>query len=293
MNLVKIMASLFLSTSLLGACRGLRTSPMVMRAKKPSVSIPLDGYDDRMRSLAPLYSPRGPNQKKYVELLSNNSVDVVVTLGPAGTGKTLFACAAAVQELQRGNIQKIVLTRPVVPVEEDIGYLPGNMIAKMNPWTRPIFDILEEFYSVRDIDNMLNSGVIEISPLGFMRGRTFKRAFIIADEMQNSSPNQMLMLATRLGEKSRMVVTGDLKQSDRMENNGLLDLMRKIDAFKGERDLIRMVSMDHRDVQRSQVVSKILEIYEGNVEKKEEKEGKWNRDDHEEKARKLKIIEGF
>ena len=106
-----------------------------------------------------------------------------------------------------------------------------------------IFDILEEFYSVRDIDNMLNSGVIEISPLGFMRGRTFKRAFIIADEMQNSSPNQMLMLATRLGEKSRMVVTGDLKQSDRMESNGLLDLMRKIEAFKGERDLIQMVSM--------------------------------------------------
>lgn len=137
---------------------------------------------------------------------------------------------------------------------------------------------------------MLNSGVIEISPLGFMRGRTFKRAFIIADEMQNSSPNQMLMLATRLGEKSRMVVTGDLKQSDRMESNGLLDLMQKIDAFEGERDLIRMVSMDHRDVQRSQVVSKILEIYEGNVEKKEEKEEKWN---HEEKARKLKIIEGF
>ena len=279
------MASLFLSTSLLGACRGLRTSPMVMRAKKQSVSIPLDGYDDRMRSLAPLYSPRGPNQKKYVELLSNNSVDVVVTLGPAGTGKTLFACATAVQELQRGNIQKIVLTRPVVPVEEDIGYLPGNMIAKMNPWTRPIFDILEEFYSVRDIDNMLNSGVIEISPLGFMRGRTFKRAFIIADEMQNSSPNQMLMLATRLGEKSRMVVTGDLKQSDRMESNGLLDLMQKIEAFKGERDLIRMVSMDHRDVQRSQVVSKILEIYEEKEEKRE-----LNR---EEKEKKLKIIEGF
>lgn len=285
MNLIKIMASLFLSTSLLGACRGLRTSPMVMRAKKQSVSIPLDGYDDRMRSLAPLYSPRGPNQKKYVELLSNNSVDVVVTLGPAGTGKTLFACATAVQELQRGNIQKIVLTRPVVPVEEDIGYLPGNMIAKMNPWTRPIFDILEEFYSVRDIDNMLNSGVIEISPLGFMRGRTFKRAFIIADEMQNSSPNQMLMLATRLGEKSRMVVTGDLKQSDRMESNGLLDLMQKIEAFEGERDLIRMVSMDHRDVQRSQVVSKMLEIYEEKEEKRE-----LNR---EEKEKKLKIIEGF
>jgi phosphate starvation-inducible PhoH-like protein len=278
MKFLFMMTSLLFSLSSLGA---FRSSSLVMRAKKPSVSIPLDGYGST-RAMAPLYSPRGVSQKKYVKLLSNNSVDVVVCLGPAGTGKTLFACATAVQELQAGNIQKIVLTRPVVPVEEDIGYLPGNMIAKMNPWTRPIFDILEEFYSVRDIDNMLNSGVIEISPLGFMRGRTFKRAFIIADEMQNSSPNQMLMLATRLGEKSRMVVTGDLKQSDRMESNGLLDLMRKIEAFKGERDLIQMVSMGQGDVQRSEVVSKILEIYEGNVQEKEE-----------EKARRLKIVDGF
>ena len=106
--------------------------------------------------------------------------------------------------------------------------LPGSLINKMHPWTRPIFDILEEFYSQRDIDSMVHSGAIEISPLAFMRGRTFKDAFIIADEMQNSSPNQMLMLATRLGEGSRMVVTGDLKQSDRCENNGLLDLMHRI-----------------------------------------------------------------
>ena len=241
--------------------RGFRSSSLVMRAKKPSLSIPIDGNSDRLRSMAPLYNPRGPNQKKYVELLSNSSVDIVVGLGPAGTGKTLFACATAVQQLHHGHIQKIVLTRPVVPVEEDIGYLPGNMVAKMNPWTRPIFDILEEFYSTRDIDTMLNSGVIEISPLGFMRGRTFKRAFIIADEMQNSSPNQMLMLATRLGEKSKMVVTGDLKQSDRMENNGLLDLKNKIEAFDGERDLIRMVTMTSKDVQRSAVVSKVLQLY--------------------------------
>jgi phosphate starvation-inducible PhoH-like protein len=234
-----------------------------MRAKKPSISIPLDGNEDRLRSLAPIYKPRGTNQKKYAYLLSNNTVDIVLGIGPAGTGKTLFACATAVKELQQGSIQKIVLTRPVVPVEEDLGYLPGNMIMKMNPWTRPIFDILEEFYSVRDIDNMLHSGVIEISPLGFMRGRTFKRAFIIADEMQNSSPNQMFMLATRLGEKSRMVITGDLKQSDRMESNGLLDLMNKLNNFQGDREIIDMVKFDQRDVQRSDAVAKMLEIYDG------------------------------
>ena len=263
MNFISMIFCSFLTLSQPLLSRGFRSSSLVMRAKKPSISIPLDGNEDRLRSLAPIYKPRGPNQKKYAQLLSNNTVDIVLGIGPAGTGKTLFACATAVKELQQGNIQKIVLTRPVVPVEEDLGYLPGNMIMKMNPWTRPIFDILEEFYSVRDIDNMLHSGVIEISPLGFMRGRTFKRAFIIADEMQNSSPNQMFMLATRLGEKSRMVITGDLKQSDRMESNGLLDLMNKLNSFPGDRDNIRMVKFDQRDVQRSDAVAKMLEIYDG------------------------------
>ena len=132
----------------------------------------------------------------------------------------------------------------------------------MHPWTRPIFDILEEFYSTRDIEDMLRDGIIEISPLAFMRGRTFKRAFVIADEMQNSSPNQMLMLATRLGEGSKLVVTGDLKQSDRCENNGLLDLMNRLDnAQKGYKE-IQMVNFGNMDVQRSSVVSKILKLYE-------------------------------
>lgn len=263
MNFISMIFCSFLALSQPLLSRGFRSSSLVMRAKKPSISIPLDGNEDRLRSLAPIYKPRGTNQKKYAYLLSNNTVDIVLGIGPAGTGKTLFACATAVKELQQGSIQKIVLTRPVVPVEEDLGYLPGNMIMKMNPWTRPIFDILEEFYSVRDIDNMLHSGVIEISPLGFMRGRTFKRAFIIADEMQNSSPNQMFMLATRLGEKSRMVITGDLKQSDRMESNGLLDLMNKLNNFQGDREIIDMVKFDQRDVQRSDAVAKMLEIYDG------------------------------
>jgi phosphate starvation-inducible PhoH-like protein len=136
----------------------------------------------------------------------------------------------------------------------------------MDPWTRPLFDILGEFYVQKDIDAMLHSGVIEISPLAFMRGRTFKQAFVIADEMQNSSPNQMMMLATRLGEESKMVITGDLKQSDRMENNGLLDLMKRIQWAKvdgnGDSNGISLVEFDSQDIQRSAVVSKILKLYE-------------------------------
>jgi phosphate starvation-inducible PhoH-like protein len=225
-----------------------------MRVKK---SVGVDGY----RSLAPLYSPRGPNQKRYVEYLDDPAVSILLGVGPAGTGKTLFACSAAVQEMKRGAIQKIILTRPVVSVEEDIGFLPGSLIAKMDPWTRPIFDILGEFYTQKDVDSMLHSGAIEISPLAYMRGRTFKKSFIIADEMQNSSPNQMLMLTTRLGQGSKMVITGDLKQSDRMTNNGLLDIMNKLKAYQGDSSSIKVVEMGLEDVERSAVVSKILDIY--------------------------------
>lgn len=229
-------------------------STIVMRVKK---SVGIDGY----RSLAPLYSPRGPNQKRYVEYLDDPAVSILLGVGPAGTGKTLFACSAAVQEMKRGAIQKIILTRPVVSVEEDIGFLPGSLIAKMDPWTRPIFDILGEFYTQKDVDSMLHSGAIEISPLAYMRGRTFKKSFIIADEMQNSSPNQMLMLTTRLGQGSKMVITGDLKQSDRMTNNGLLDIMNKLKAYQGDSSSIKVVEMGFEDVERSVVVSKILDIY--------------------------------
>lgn len=224
-----------------------------MRSQKKGVMVHRD---------APLYKPRGEAQRAYVDHLNDPKVNVLLGVGPAGTGKTLFACSTAVQELRCGGVSKIVLTRPVVPVEEDIGHLPGTLNNKMHPWTRPIFDILEEFYSTRDIEDMLRDGVIEISPLAFMRGRTFKRAFVIADEMQNSSPNQMLMLATRLGEGSKLVITGDLKQSDRCENNGLLDLMTRLDsAQKGYKE-IQMVNFGNMDVQRSSVVSKILKLYE-------------------------------
>lgn len=248
--IVWIMTLLFLPSLISSRSR----STIVMRVKK---SVGIDGY----KSLVPLYSPRGSNQKRYVEYLDDPAVSILLGVGPAGTGKTLFACSSAVQEMKRGAIQKIILTRPVVSVEEDIGFLPGSLIAKMDPWTRPIFDILGEFYTQKDVDSMLHSGAIEISPLAYMRGRTFKRSFVIADEMQNSSPNQMLMLTTRLGEGSKMVITGDLKQSDRMTNNGLLDIMNKLKVYQGDSSSIKVVEMGLEDVERSAVVSKILDIY--------------------------------
>ncbi len=234
------------------------------------------------KSMFPVYKPKSENQKKYVKYLSDVKTRLIFVVGPAGTGKTLFACNQAISELKKGIIEKIIITRPVVPVEEDIGFLPGNINKKMDPWTRPIFDIFLEFYSQRDIDLMMQNGVIEISPLAYMRGRTFKKAFVIADEMQNSSPNQMMMLTTRVGVGSKMVITGDLKQSDKGMYSGLLDFINRFSIYnklfykKHEVEVlynesfkesnhqigIKIVTLENADVERSPIVSRILEIYD-------------------------------
>ena len=188
--------------------------------------------------------------------------DILVMEGPAGCGKTLFACHSAVEHLRSEKVSKIILTRPSVSVDEDIGYLPGSVLKKMDPFIRPLFDILFESYTRGEIDSMIQQNIIEISTLGFMRGRTFKNAFIVADEMQNSSPSQMKMLLTRLGEKTRLVITGDLAQSDLGFNNGLADFFYRI-REKGEEDIpgIRFTEFSREDVQRSAIVSTILGLY--------------------------------
>jgi phosphate starvation-inducible PhoH-like protein len=212
----------------------------------------------------PLYVPKTTNQKEYVNALDSKEDCITVVIGPAGTGKTLMACNSAVNYLKENKIDKIIITRPVVPVEEEIGFLPGSIIKKMDPWTRPIFDILEEYFSKTQVASMMTNGQIEISPLGFMRGRTFKNAFIIADEMQNSSPNQMYMLLTRIGSNSRMVITGDLEQSDKLENNGLKNLIEKIKLYKNSNqslENIRLIELNACDIQRSELVENVINLY--------------------------------
>lgn len=218
---------------------------------------------NKNKNLAPKYKPKTPNQLIYHHDMNDPATSIVLGIGPAGCGKTLFACLAALDHLKNKRVDKIILTRPIVPVEdEEIGFLPGTLLNKMDPWTRPIFDIILEQYPQHELTQMLKNNIIEVSPLAFMRGRTFKNAFIIADEMQNSTPNQMLMLTTRLGVNSKLVITGDLKQSDKGGENGLRDLMYKLRKSENNNlKEIKMVEMQHEDVERSPIVKKMLEIY--------------------------------
>jgi len=212
-----------------------------------------------------LYTPKTLNQKEYLKYLNNDNTKIIISTGPAGCGKTLFACQKAITDLKCEEINKIIITRPVVSVDEELGFLPGNIVKKMDPWTRPIFDLFLEHYSKTELDLMLMNGKIEICPLAFMRGRTFKNSFIIADEMQNSSPNQMKMLATRLGENSRMVITGDLQQTDITKENGLHDFVNRLEKFNTNIEMIKLIKMDNDDIERSEVVKTVIEIYENIV----------------------------
>ena len=205
-------------------------------------------------------TPKNRHQEEYIAALKNKNKKIVVCTGPAGTGKTLFATEYGVRQFLTGAVEKLIFTRPSVSVDEDLGYLPGTLEDKMAPWVRPIYDILYNFLSPSEVTAMMEEKLIEIAPLGYMRGRTFKNAWIVADEMQNSTISQTKMLLTRLGENSRIIVTGDLEQFDRLDNvNGLEDLLSKL---KGKRsDSISSFEFDREDIQREEVVKEVLEIY--------------------------------
>jgi len=203
--------------------------------------------------------PRNKHQEQYVLKLLDPSKDIVFGIGPAGTGKTLLAVQSAVKFFKEGQIDKIIVTRPAVSVDEDLGFLPGTLEQKMAPWTRPIFDVLREYFNAREIEGMIEEGIIEIAPLAYMRGRTFKNAFILADEMQNATPNQMKMLLTRLGQGSMMAVTGDLAQADRLQDNGLIDFIKLLESKDLEHlDVVRFAQ---GDIERHDAVKEVLQVY--------------------------------
>ena len=203
-------------------------------------------------------SPRTQNQKDYFQLL--NSKDIVFAYGPAGTGKTFLAVAKAVASLQQGLVKKIVLSRPAVEAGEKLGFLPGDLKEKVDPFLRPIYDALYEMMPYDEVEKKLANNIIEIAPIAFMRGRTLEDCFIILDEAQNTTKIQMKMFLTRLGKNSKMVVVGDNTQIDLISKNdsGLIDASKKLKNIQD----IGFIELDQRDVIRHEVVRKIINAYE-------------------------------
>ena len=206
--------------------------------------------------------PKSVAQEEYIDLLLDPNKLVIFATGPAGTGKTMLAVLAAIKAYKEGVIQKIIITRPAVGVDDEKhGFLPGTLNEKMEPWTRPIFDVMKEYYSPKEIALMLEEETIEISPLAFLRGRTFKNSWIIFDEAQNSTSNQMKMVLTRIGDNSKMVITGDLNQNDRKfsNENGLRDFLALLPRSGSQ--MIDMVHFGNKDIMRHEVVREVLELY--------------------------------
>jgi phosphate starvation-inducible PhoH-like protein len=205
--------------------------------------------------------PKSVNQEKYILALLDQDTDIVVVGGPAGTGKTYLAMQAAIKSLKAGEVDRIILTRPAVGVEDEKhGFLPGDLNQKMEPWTRPLLDVLREYYTVREIAHMLEEQIVEIAPLAFCRGRNFKHSYIVLDEAQNATPGQLKMIMTRIGVGSKIVITGDVEQADRKTaDNGLLDLQNRLG--KGVIPGLQLCKFELKDVQRHKIIEHVLNLY--------------------------------
>ena len=205
--------------------------------------------------------PRNFKQDDLLGLLSDSTKHIVFATGPAGTGKTIVSTLYAIKQFKEGKCDKIVITRPAVSVDEQHGFLPGTLVEKMAPWTRPIMDVFEEYYHPKEIEYLVEENKIEIAPLAYMRGRTFKNAIILADEMQNATQEQMKMLLTRIGDNSKLIVNGDLNQHDRgYDSNGLknfLEMLKQKDS-----SMIGLIEFDSRQIERHPAVSEVLKIYQ-------------------------------
>ncbi len=205
-----------------------------------------------------MVKPKSLNQKRYVEMMRGN--DIVITIGPAGTGKTYLAVAMALSSLLVARVGRIILTRPAVEAGEKLGFLPGDLQEKVNPYLRPLYDALYDMLGVEKFQKLLSSGVIEIAPLAYMRGRTLNDSFIILDEAQNTTPEQMKMFLTRLGFDSKTVITGDITQIDLPNGavSGLVQIQSILRGISG----IGFSYFDKSDVVRHPLVSDIIKAYE-------------------------------
>jgi phosphate starvation-inducible protein PhoH len=210
------------------------------------------------------------NQQRYCEFLEDPTVPIVIGIGKAGSGKTLLASSKAIDAFYNKQVSKILITRPAVNLDEDHGFLPGKLEDKMRPWLQPIFSYFLEYYTSDSLNALVKEELIEICPLAYIRGRTFDNAFIIADEMQNTTPNQMKTFLTRIGHDTKVAITGDLEQCDLTDTNGLRQFLDQMVLYnrisssrneEGAMSSIKVVEFTEDDVQRSEVVKKVLSIY--------------------------------
>ena len=223
-----------------------------------------DGADgESIRTRRRTIQARSPGQRTYLQALRER--DMVFALGPAGSGKTYLAVAIGVSLLLAGKVERIVLSRPAVEAGERLGFLPGDMKEKIDPYLRPLYDALHDMLPAEQIANRMESGEIEIAPLAFMRGRTLAHCFIILDEAQNTTPMQMRMFLTRLGEGSRMVITGDPSQTD-LPNNQKSGLADAVDTLS-DVDGVRFVRLTSKDVVRHDLVTRIVDAYDARDKK--------------------------
>ena len=208
--------------------------------------------------------PRSKRQKEYVKALKTNQI--VLSLGPAGTGKTYLAVAVALSMLLEKKVERIILSRPAVEAGEKLGFLPGDMKDKIDPYLRPLYDSLYDLLDYDKIQRKIESGAIEIAPLAFMRGRTLKNSFAILDEAQNATETQIKMFLTRIGENSKLVVNGDPSQVD-LPNKNHSGLIKSQIILKEVKE-ISVINFDHQDVMRHPLVTKIVEAYQNNTNDK-------------------------
>lgn len=221
--------------------------------------VDLDNYRNKPIKKKVELLPKNRAQEIYIDALENNHINIVFACGYAGGGKTYLATLYAIQCLRNKTVEKIVITRPNIAVDDrDIGALPGDIYKKMAPWTRPILDVFEEYYSVKEITAMIEENIIELAPLAYMRGRTFKNSIVICDEAQNTTVTSMLSVLTRIGSDSKMIVTGDVRQSDRGKKNGLSDFLERFENS----NRIKVCYFDRNSIERHPVIEEILKLYD-------------------------------
>jgi len=217
---------------------------------------PLTGNEEsRERKYTRKIKPQSDNQRRLIEAIEN--YNIVVSVGPAGTGKTYVAVSKAVEALESGQVSRIVLSRPAVEAGENLGYLPGALDEKLAPYLRPLYDCLSDRMGLRNLKKYLHDGTIEIAPIAYMRGRTLNNAYVVVDEAQNCTYGQLKMLLTRLGWQSTMVLTGDPDQSDLLEGlSGLGDITRRLDSLED----VAVVYLEDEDIIRHPLVAAVLSV---------------------------------